>query len=86
MCAFAYSGIEEIIIPSSVTSLDEGVFSECERLNKVVLQDGLETIKEQCFAGTLIREISIPKSVKHIGNSTFAQCSNLTSVSFFEDA
>ena len=48
---FAYSGLEEIIIPSSVTAIEHGAFSNCGGLKKVTFHEDsrLQRIGSLCF-------------------------------------
>ena len=52
--------------------LEENTFYECKNLASVTLQEGLESIGENCFRLTAIKEITIPKSVKSIGKYAFS--------------
>ena len=72
--SFRYTGIKEITIPKSVKSIGKYAFSgyrddgnHNRTLEKVVLQEGLETIGEECFCDTGLKEINIPSTVKSIG-------------------
>ena len=48
-------------------------FSSCEALKQVLLNDGLETIGERCFAKCELDGVSIPGSVRYISQSAFSK-------------
>ena len=58
---FSYSGIEEITIPESITSIDEYAFAECVNLKEVVLPNGISYIAPSLFNGcTSLEKVVIP--------------------------
>ena len=62
---FSGSGIEKIMIPSSVTTINENTFSHCEDLKNILFQEDsrLERIKAQCFSESGIEEIVLPSEL-----------------------
>lgn len=88
---FAESGIEEIILPTSVKEVGAAAFANCKWLKRVQLNEGLETLGqrevlygEECegkvFQETAIESIKIPSTLKRIEYETFNCCKNLKSV------
>ena len=58
-----------------------GVFSECSRLVKIDIPDGVTVIGDQAFYNcSSLTSVTIPDSVTTIGYSAFNNCSSLTSV------
>ncbi|MBQ7348708.1 MAG: leucine-rich repeat domain-containing protein, partial [Clostridia bacterium] len=49
--AFSGSGITEITLPDTVTEICAGAFSDCFALTKIVIPDGIKTVKEKAFNG-----------------------------------
>ena len=81
--AFRGSGIKEVRIPDSVTSIGERVFYYCENLENVVLPGGLKIIAEGMFTGcNSLKEIEIPNQVSVIANCAFDSCEGLETVQF----
>ena len=79
--AFCGSGIVAVEIPSTVTTIHECAFLKCPNLQKVVLNEGVESIGEHAFDKCeKLSEITIPGSVKKIEKSAFIKCSNLQKV------
>ncbi len=65
--AFSNTGLTELVLPSSVTSLLRYTFSGCSQLTTLVLSEGLENIYEYCFENcTALKYITIPSTVKSI--------------------
>ena len=81
--AFTYcSSLECIVVPPTVTEIEEGAFLECTQLSLVIHQNGLEVIGSCAFEGTSIKSIQIPPSVTEISDDAFEHCSSLTRVVF----
>lgn len=81
--------LREIVIPASVTELGSsahwdpvGVFADCTSLERVDLNQGLETIGPSTFAGCRsLASIEIPFGVKSIGCGAFRDCKSLRQIS-----
>ncbi len=67
-------------IPTSVTSICEKAFADCEDLETVTLPDNVTSIGDDAFNNTALTSIEIPASVTSIGKGAFHLCSSLASV------
>lgn len=66
---------------STILELNEGVFSGCLNLEKVILPKKLLLINSDAFNKCKkIERIELPKSVKCIGKMTFSFCSSLSKI------
>ncbi len=74
------SALKEITIPSSVVTLGEESFYN-SGLERLQINEGIETIPSATFAGTNIRELVLPSTIKTIGFKAFYYCKELRSVS-----
>lgn len=78
--------LTEVTIPKNVTKVetdlyDNGLFTECENLTKVVFEEGMETIPAYILnASKSVEEISIPQTVTTIGEDAFKKLEQLQSV------
>lgn len=95
--AFKYcNGLKEVTVPGSVKSIEEGAFSNCyyeetdddynitysRGLEKVIIQDGVETIGGQAFyMCKKLNTIELPDSVINIGVDAFYQTPYYSSIS-----
>lgn len=80
-CAFASSGIQEIVIPDSTTQIGTYAFSGCKSLTQITLGTGINKISYGLFKGCRsLSEIIIPETVESIGGRAFADCKSLTSL------
>ena len=79
----------DIVIPAQVefnnrilkvVEIGGGAFSECSRLNSVVLPNSVTLIGSKCFASSSLISVTIPNSVIEIANQTFLSCASLTSI------
>ena len=70
--AFAYSDIEELIIPDSVTNDLEYTAMYCSSLKRVVVGDGVTLISKYAFCNSnLLEEIVLGSSVREIRQRNF---------------
>ncbi len=76
------NALKSIVIPGSVI-LGEATFMH-SGLEQVTLEEGIETIPLETFAGTSIKELVMPSSVKTIENAAFSACEKLTRIEFNE--
>jgi uncharacterized repeat protein (TIGR02543 family) len=80
--AFYYcNSLEGVVLPNSVTSIDEGVFYECSNLESVTIPDSVTSIGNYAFYDCCsLTSVTIGNSVTSIGNYAFYECSNLESM------
>lgn len=77
--AFGLSGLTEINIPGSIEKIEDDVFSTCEQLEKVILNNGVKSLGDDVFNYcTLLEKIEIPASVTEMGSQVFNCCENVT--------
>lgn len=78
--AFAHSKVTEVVIPNSVTRIEENAFAFATDLTDVTLPLELAEIPDHCFTGTSIVNIVIPEGVKDMGEGAFQDCVMLHTV------
>lgn len=77
-CAFQNTAIESIIIPNTITVLEEGAFYQCGKLKHISLPDSVDVIGQAAFADcTSLIEIQMPTNMSSIGESAFSGCTSL---------
>lgn len=70
--AFQYSGAKSIVIPSSVETIGDYAFYECNDLKELEIQDGVKTIGTRAFWGAYgIKSVELPASVSSIAPCAF---------------
>ena len=75
------SEIIDLVIPSSVTSINNYAFQYCSGLNSVTIPNSVTSIGEKAFFDCAnLTSISIPNSVKTIRQYAFGNCKGLTSI------
>lgn len=68
-------------IPSSVTSIGNGAFSQCYIINKITIPNSVTSIGNSAFcACSNMSKITIPNSVTSIGDYAFFDCYRLTNI------
>ena len=79
--AFANTQIREIVFPSTLLSLGDSVFYNCDYLTKVVMNNKLITIPSFTFwSCNQLKEVTFSTRLKTIGESAFSDCYNLSNV------
>ena len=69
------SGLSEITIPNSVTSIGDYAFRDCSSLTEVTIPDGVTNIGYMAFCDCLLlTSVTIPNSVTSIGDYAFDYC------------
>ena len=77
--AFSYcSNLTKATLPANMQSIKIYAFSHCPKLKNVIFTEGLKTINEGAFTGSIIKEAVIPKSVSAIGSRAFPDSTKLT--------
>ena len=79
--AFHTTNLVKIKLPDSLTSIEYGTFSCCNKLKKVGLPDTIVSIGEAAFFGCkALKKIKLPNSVTHIHSQAFENCRNLKKI------
>lgn len=74
--------VEHLVIPESVTDIQDFLFVDCKTLKTVTLHNGVTRIGVAAFSGCEnLKKINIPSSVTEIGDSAFGGTSSLTKIS-----
>ncbi|MBQ8522872.1 MAG: leucine-rich repeat protein [Clostridia bacterium] len=77
------SSLESVILPHSITSIGNYVFSDCGRLRSINLNDciSLTSIGNNAFSScAALSSITIPSKVTKIGSGNFSNCHSLVEV------
>lgn len=82
----APAGITSIVIPASVTTINQYAFRNCAALTSITFEDGcqLKSIGNYAFSGTGITKIEIPENTTQnttFGTSIFMNCTALKEAS-----
>ena len=79
------SSLKQVSIPSSVKVIGDWAFNHCEKLEKVILCEGLLEIGSHAFSHcSALKSIRIPSTLTSIHNDTFAFCGKLEDVHLSE--
>ena len=84
ICSGAFYGCDALMsvtIPGSVEVIEKDAFMLSYALGSVTISEGVTTIGEGAFYGTLLTSVYIPDSVKSIGDCAFDGCERLKEVS-----
>lgn len=76
------SGLQELVIPNTVTTIESNACQSCAGLASVILSNSLISIGDNAFKGcSSLVDVSIPNSVIGIGVGAFQSCVGITNVS-----
>ena len=79
--AFYFGNFNKIILPNTITNIEEYAFFHCEKLIYIELPNNLATIKQGLFADCIsIKTIKLPDSVKTIESGAFVFCNSLVDI------
>ncbi len=78
--AFWASGITEITIPESVTSINNNAFESCHSLSDVKLSNSITYIGAHAFESCVFSSIRLPNALTTIATRAFSYCANLTHI------
>ncbi len=85
-CAFmggiwSSSPVVNVVLPDSVTSIDNHAFDSCQRLKNINIPKGVTSIGVKAFYRCAkLEKIDIPDSVTTIGHEAFQHCEMLQSI------
>jgi len=80
--AFKGCSITHVLVGNFVTEIGDSSFSDCDRLERVVLPDTTSIIGDSAFLDCInLVDIELGNSVETIGNAAFKQCLSLPSFS-----
>ncbi|KAK8844304.1 hypothetical protein M9Y10_024516 [Tritrichomonas musculus] len=77
-----YEKLTSVVIPSSVTCIENGAFNSCKSLSEITIPSSVKTIGSSAFClCSSLEHIEIPSSVLSIGGFAFSGCLSLKKVS-----
>lgn len=79
--AFKDSAIEEVVLPDSITTIEDGAFSGCKSLQSINLPQSIRRIESDAFRDCeSLKEIWLPRCIDGININTFSGCHSLERV------
>ena len=69
---------QTVILPDSITAIEEEAFMGDTALNRVILPEGTVSVGVKAFSGSSVKEIHLPRSLTDIATDAFEECPNLT--------
>ena len=69
-----------VVIPDSVTTIQEEAFLSCTALQNIVLPDSVTVLGVKVFAYSGLTSLQLPKNLVTIGNQAFLECEQLKSL------
>lgn len=77
-CTFQNCAIENMVIPESVISIEEGAFSGCAKLKNIVIPESVEVLGPYVFCDCpALQEIKMPTTMTSVGEGAFGNCTSL---------
>ncbi|MBQ8262581.1 MAG: leucine-rich repeat domain-containing protein [Lachnospiraceae bacterium] len=73
--------VKLVVADDSISEIGNNVFSDCERLEEVVLGNSVSVIGDNAFSDNLLlTDVTIGENISSIGNEAFADCPVLKNV------
>ena len=77
--AFNSSGLTQLTLPDSLTSIGSGAFNRCSGLTQLTLPNSITSIGNGAFNRCSgLTQLTLPNSITSIGQYAFAGCTSLT--------
>ncbi len=71
----------EVIVPSSVCTIAEAAFFDCNKVQSIYIPDSVTCIEDSAFSDcSLLREVRLPSGLREIGDEVFEDCRSLKSI------
>lgn len=85
--AFQDTGLTEVIFPSSLTTIGDSAFQDCEKLKSISFPGGslLNTIGSSAFNNCALEKLKLPETLISMGESAFCNNKNIRKVDFSEN-
>ena len=78
---FGNTGLENVKIPDTVTSIGERSFADCANLEEVKISDTVTSIGVRSFTDCVnLEKVNLSKNLKSIGNRAFAKCTKIEKI------
>ncbi len=79
--AFQEYDMTSIIIPNTLTLIEERAFDDCKQLEKIDIPDSVTEISSYAFCGCEnLKEVNLGSELKTIGQGAFVSCNSLKSI------
>ena len=79
--AFANTGFKTLVIPSTITTIKGGAFSDCVSLTSLKIVGNITSLSGSAFNGcTSLSSVDLGNSLTTIGEAMFSGCTSLTSI------
>ena len=80
-CVYRYGDCEDVILPDTISVIDDCAFENCTSLSSINLPNGLTKILFHAFENCVsLESIVLPNTVQCIGEGVFEGCENLKSI------
>jgi len=78
----AKTGIESVVIPDGIVTIEFKAFEGCTKLSSITIADSVETIDKGAFLDcTALTTVTLPAGITTIDDAVFQNCTALKSVS-----
>ncbi|MCQ2975968.1 MAG: leucine-rich repeat protein [Bacteroidales bacterium] len=85
VCYPSWKAVGSIFVPDSVTTLERGAFSGCDKMTEINLHN-INKINKSCFTNcNSLTNVYCSDLITYIGEWAFAHCLSLKSVSVYKD-
>lgn len=79
--AFAWSGVESVVLPSTLREIRGTAFNRCKKLSSITIPEGVKKVDKYTFQECeRLRSVTLPNGIDTIEEKAFEDCKNLRSI------
>lgn len=75
-----YKNIQKLILPHTLKRIPDNMCAFWEKLEEIVIPEGITSIGNGAFKGTSLKEITLPSTLERLGTGAFDFCEHLKKV------
>ena len=79
--AFARTGLKNITFPNTLYWIDEGAFSDCDKIVEISIPRPITRVPDKCFANCdNLTKVKLEEGIESIGAEAFRECVNILDI------
>lgn len=79
--AFARTGLKHITFPNTLYWIDEGAFSDCDKIVEISIPRTITRVPDKCFANCdNLTKVKLEEGIESIGAEAFRECVNILDI------
>lgn len=84
-CLRDCSDLREVILPSTLHTIDSQAFAGCEMLKELILPEGVRRIANGAFENSAMQRLHLPATLEAIASDAFTGCAAIRQITIAEE-